>query len=141
MARRPNTRRNPVGAWKTFGLPAFATILAPWQDKLTRAELIPLWYQPQVSYIASVLGPLVCFCLYMTCDRLKRRTLARLCLASLATFVVAVAACLWLDSAVDVTWFPHAGWQPLVSLAWRLLYLSIFAAFAAAIVTGLLLRR
>jgi hypothetical protein len=88
-----------------------------------------------------VLGPLVCFCLWLTCDRLKRRALVRLCLGSLAAFVAALLACLWLDAVVDITWFPELGLQPLLSFAWQLLYLLAFAAFASAIVTGLLLRK
>jgi hypothetical protein len=134
-------RSDPLRGWATFGLPAFAAALAPWQDKITRAELIPIWYQPRLGLIASVLGPLVCFCLWLTCDRLKRRALIRLCLGSLAAFVAALLACLWLDAVVDISWFPDLGTQPLLSLAWQLLYLLAFAAFASAIVTGLLLRK
>ena len=139
MARPP--ARDPLRDWATFGLPAFAAALAPWQDKLTQAELIPTWYQPTLGIIASVLGPLICFCLWLTCDRLKRRTLVRLCLASLFAFVAANFACLWLYAAVDITWFPDPATQPALRLAWQFLYLLIFAAFASAIVTGLLLRK
>ena len=137
----PPARRDPLRDWATFGLPAFAAALAPWQDKLTQAELIPMVYQPRIGLIASVLGPLICFCLWLTCDRLRRRALVRLCLASLAAFLVAIFACLWLDAAFEITWFPSLAVQSAVILAWQFLYLLIFAAFASAIVSGLLLRR
>ena len=139
MARAP--ARNPLRDWATFGLPAFAAALAPWQDKLTQAELIPMWYQPRLGIIASVLGPLICFCLWLTCGRLKRRALIRLCLGSLFVFVAAIFACLWLYAVVDISWVPAPAAQPALALAWQFLYLLTFAAFASAIVTGLLLRK
>ena len=139
-ARKPKPAAAPFADWASFGLPAFAAALAPWQDKLTSAELIPSYYQPQIGIVASVAGVLVCFCLWLVCRRLKRRTLVRLCLASLAGFLMAIAACLWLDSALDVTWFPDGGALAAVRLGWQLLYVALFAAFSAAIATALRLR-
>jgi hypothetical protein len=138
MAKKP--RPAPFADWATFGLPAFASALAPWQDKLTSAELIPSFYQPQISILASVVGVLVCFCLWLVCRRLKRRTLVRLCLASLAAFVAAIVGCLWLNAVVDVTWFPEGGALTAMRLGWQLLYIAVFAAFSSAVAAALLLK-
>jgi hypothetical protein len=139
MARRARPRRDPLAGWKTFGLPAFASALAPWQDKLTQAALIPDYYQPQANTLASLIGPLVCFCLWLTCDRLSRRALVRLCLGALALLALGLAGCLALLATLDVTWFPGEATLAILHVAWPLLYLGLFAALAAAIVAGLLL--
>ena len=139
MARKARPARDPLAGWKTFGLPAFASALAPWQEKLTQAALIPEWYQPQANGLASLVGPLVCFCLWLTCDRLSRRALIRLCFAALALFAAGLASCLALLATLDVIWFPGEVALAVLQVAWPLLYLALFAALAAAIVTGLLL--
>lgn len=139
MARKGKPRRDPFEGWKTFGLPAFASALAPWQDKLTQAALIPEWYQPQATGLATLIGPLVCFCLWMTCDRLSRRALVRLCLGALALLASGLAGCLALLATLDVVWFPGEAGVAFIQIAWPLLYVGLFAALAAAIVTGLLL--
>jgi hypothetical protein len=139
MARKEKPRRDPFAGWKTFGLPAFASALAPWQEKLTQAALIPEWYQPQANSLASLIGPLVCFCLWLTCDRLSRRALVRLCLGALVLLVAGLGGCLALLATLDITWFPEQAGLAVIQVGWPLLYLGLFAALAAAIVTGLLL--
>ncbi|HMG48131.1 MAG TPA: hypothetical protein VK614_11800 [Allosphingosinicella sp.] len=139
MARKPAPSA-PFADWASLGLPAFAAALAPWQDKLTSAELIPAYYQPRISILASVLGVLVCFCLWLVCKRLKRRRLIILCLSSLAVFIAAILGCLWLNAAVDVDWFPEGGALAALRLGWQLLYLAVFASFSSAVATALLLR-
>jgi hypothetical protein len=139
MARKAKPSRDPLAGWKTFGLPAFASALAPWQEKLTQAALIPEWYQPQANGLASLIGPLVCFCLWLTCDRLSRRALVRLCFAALALLGAGLAGCLALLATLDNIWFPGEVALVVIQVAWPLLYLGLFAALAAAIVAGLLL--
>jgi hypothetical protein len=139
MARKAKPRRDPLAGWKTFGLPAFAAALAPWQDKLTQAALIPEWYQPQANTLASLVGPLVCFCLWLTCQKLSRRVLVRLCLGALGLLAVGLAGCLGLLATLDMVWFPGETALAFIQIGWPLLYLGLFAALAAAIVTGLLL--
>lgn len=139
MARGTKPRRDPLAGWKTFGLPAFASALAPWQNKLTEAALIPEWYQPQANGLASLIGPLVCFCLWLTCDRLTRRALVRICLGALALLGAGLAGCLALLATLDIVWFPGETALALIQVGWPLLYLALFAALAAAIVAGLLL--
>jgi hypothetical protein len=130
----------PFAGWATFGLPAFASALAPWQDKLTSAELIPSFYQPQISVIASLVGVLTCFCLWLACNKLKRRALVRLCLSSLLAFVAAIAGCLWLNAIVDIHWFPEGGALAALQLGWQLLYVAVFALFSVTVAIALLLK-
>jgi hypothetical protein len=131
---------NPFAGWTEFGLPAFASALAPWQDKLTGAELIPGWYQPRIEIIASLVGVLVCYVLWLACRALKRRVLIRLCIASLMVFVSAIAACLWLNAVIDVTWFPEGDALASLRLSWQLLYVVVFAGFSATVALALRLR-
>lgn len=138
MARKP--ARAPFADWAAFGLPAFAAALAPWQDRLTSAELVPAYYQPQIGIVASLVGVLVCLCLWLACRRLKRRALVGLCLFSLLAFVAAVAGCLWLDAVVDIHWFPEGGALAALQFGWQLLYVAVFAAFSATVATALLLK-
>ena len=142
MARKAAKQpaRPPFAGWQAFGLPAFAAALTPWQDKLTSAELIPAYYQREISIVAGVIGVLACFAIWRLGRRLKRRTLARFCLTSLAAFIAAVAACLWLDATVDVTFFPEGGTVVLLQWGWQLLYIAVFTAFSATIATALLLK-
>jgi hypothetical protein len=141
MARRPTpVASGPFADWATLGLPAFAAALAPWQDKLTSAALIPAYYQPRISIIASLVGVLVCFCLWLTCRKLKGRSLVRLCLSSLFAFVAAITGCLALNAMVDITWFPEDSALVALQLGWQLLYVTVFATFSAAVAAGLLLK-
>ncbi len=138
MAKKPAS--GPFADWATFGLPAFASALAPWQDKLTSAELIPDYYQPRISILASVVGVLVCFCLWLTCRGLKRRQRIGLCLSSLIVFMLAIVGCLWLNAVVDVDWFPEGGALVALRLGWQLLYIAVFASFSSSVATALLLK-
>lgn len=138
MAKKPAS--GPFADWATFGLPAFAAALAPWQDKLTSAELIPDYYQPRISILASVVGVLACFCLWLTARRQKRRRLIGLCLSSLTLFMLGIIGCLWLNAIVDVAWFPEGGALAALGLGWQLLYIAIFASFSSSVATALLLK-
>ena len=138
MTKKPPNA--PFSDWAAFGLPAFAAALGPWQDKLTSAELIPAYYQPQISIVASVVGVLTCFCLWLACRRLRRRALVWLCLLSLAGFVAMVVGCLWLNAVVDVEWFPEGSSLVALRLGWQLLYVALFASMSAAIATALRLK-
>jgi hypothetical protein len=138
MAR--SKERAPFADWAAVGLPAFAAALAPWQDKLTSAELIEDFYQPSISIAASVVSVLVCFCFWLAFARTRRRTLVRLCLASVALFLLALAGCLWFVAAFGVYWVPEEGWMLVARLAWQLLYVALFASFSSAVATALLLR-
>jgi hypothetical protein len=130
---------NPLAGWQVFGLPAFATALAPWYNKLVDAALIPEWYEPPLKIVATILGPFICFLLWLTCSRLGHRRLVRLAYGSLILFLVALAACLGLMFTVDVVWFPGETMQLALRLIWPAAYLTVFAAFSAGIVSGLLL--
>ena len=141
MAEAPGDRRNPLAAWQTLGLPVFASALAPWYKRLFEASLIPEWYEDSLTRVAMVIGPLVCFLLWMTCARLGRRRLVRLAYLALALFLLALGACLALSFTVDILWFPDETAQTILRLAWPAAYLAVFTGFSATIVCGLLLAR
>ena len=134
-------RNDPFANWKLFGLPAFASALAPWYNKLLDASLIPEWYESSLKIVATVMGPFVCFLLWLTCSRFTRRGIVRLGFASLALFILALAVCLGLTFTVDTIWFPEETAQLVLRLAWPAAYLTVFGTFSAGIVAGLLIAR
>lgn len=140
MRQNDNSDRDPLASWTKFGLPAFATALMPWQDKITEADLISDWYKPQITSIASLIGPLVCFCLWLSCDRISRRSLIKLCFSFLAILLSGLFGCLALIIVVDVYWFPSEIQGAIIKVTWPVLYLVLFAALAGTIVSGLLLQ-
>jgi hypothetical protein len=134
-----SSARNPLAGWKTYGLPAFATALAPWLDKLTQAELIPDAYATSLRPLTNLVGPLVCFVLWIVGERLSRKRQIFLCVSSMATFFACIAACMTLSNILDEYWFPGELMNAIIPVAWRMIYLLMFATLASSIVTGLLI--
>lgn len=130
---------HPFRGWRNFGLPAFAAALAPWQDKLTQAALVPAYYQPNVSITASLVAPLLCFVIWIAARRASHRFQIGLALSSLSIFVLGVFLCLFLTFAVDVVWYPGPLTQVVLRFGWVALYIVTFASFGVAMVGGLLL--
>ena len=137
MAQEPS----PFQDWAAFGLTAFGAALAPWQDKLTSAELIPEWYQPRTSIIASVAGVLVCYCIFSVLTRTSRRRLVRTCVVSLVLFVLAVVGCFTLNASVDQVWFPDGIALVFLRVGWQLLFVLIFILFSLAVASAMRLRK
>ncbi|MBC9030765.1 hypothetical protein IAG41_00015 [Sphingomonas sp. JC676] len=139
MDQHDGSKSGPFAKWQIFGLPAFASALAPWYGKLIDASLIPEWYTPSLNIVASVLGPLVCFILWLTCANSSRHRVIGTAFLSLATFVLSIAACLVLTFTVDIFWYPDERSEMILRLLWPLAYLMIFVAFSSTVVSGLLL--
>jgi hypothetical protein len=137
MPRGPS----PFQDWAAFGLTAFGAALAPWQDKLTSAELIPEWYQPRTSIIASVAGVLVCYCIFYVLTRTSRRRLIRLCVISLVLFILTVVGCFTLNASVDQVWFPEGFALVLLRVGWQLLFVLVFIFFSLAVASAMRLRK
>ena len=131
---------SPFQDWAAFGLTAFGAALAPWQDKLTSAELIPEYYQPRISIIASVAGVLVCYCIFYVLKRTSRRKLIRSCVASLVLFVLAVVGCFTLDATVGLLWFPEGFAFVAVRVGWQFLFVLLFVLFSTAVASAMRLR-
>ena len=138
------TTKKPGGVfdnWSAWGLPAFASALAPWQDKISRASLIPEWYQPNISIVASVVAPLVCFSAFYILNRTGAVRLRLLARTSLGAFLAAIFLCLALYFSIDNIWFPAQATQVILLIVWSILYLSIFLLFGIAMVSAMLLAK
>jgi hypothetical protein len=127
--------------WNAWGLPAFASALAPWQDKISNASLISDWYQPNISITASVVAPLVCFSAFYVLKKTGSVRLGRLTKASLGAFLTAILFCLILYYTLDNIWYPGPEIQVIIRIVWSVLYLGIFIFFGIAMVGAMLLAK
>ena len=130
--------RDFVENWQIWGLPAFAGIFAPWQDKLTQVHLISDFFQPELNLCASVFGPLACmigFGVLATRSRVRRQK-AAIWVGLL--FFVLVVICFSLSLTVGIIWHPSPVAQPVVWVTWITIYLSMFCALGVTMVAGML---
>jgi hypothetical protein len=122
--------------WQTWGLASFATVIGPWQEKLTNIGLVSNFFQPALNIVASIIGPLVCltsFAALSTCSRARQQ---RIGIAFFFVFVILIISCLTLRHGVGLIWFPEGGAQMAVWVAWWVIYLGLFAALGVAIVSA-----
>jgi hypothetical protein len=87
MAPEDGNSVGSLAGWQAFGPTAFASALAPWFSKLIEAALIPEWYATSLNVVSSVIGPLICFLIWFTCEKLSRRRQISVAYISLFVFV------------------------------------------------------
>lgn len=121
---------------KKWALPAAASLLAPWQDKLTQIDLISGYYQPDMSIAASVVGPLTAVATATFHRRRAEAVVRRRMALACVMFVLLLLTCFFLSNAVDVTWYPDETATLVLRFVWPALFLSVFAAFAFAAATA-----
>jgi hypothetical protein len=124
--------------WRTWGLASFATIIVPWQDKLTSIGLVSDFFQPGLNIAASIIGPLVCLTSFAALSTSSRARQQKSCIAFFIAFVVLLISCLALRYGIGLIWFPEGGAQMAVWVVWWIIYLGIFASFGVVIVSATL---
>jgi hypothetical protein len=135
MAQLP-TSQDFFAKWQTWGLASFATVIGPWQEKLTNIGLVSNFFQPALNIVASIIGPLVCltsFAALSTCSRARQQKIG---IAFFFVFVILIVSCLTLRHGIGLIWFPEGGTQMAVWVAWWVIYLGLFAALGVAIVSA-----
>ncbi|NEH59670.1 hypothetical protein GR198_28510 [Rhizobium leguminosarum] len=127
-----------IEKWPLWGLPAFATLLAPWQEKLTNMSLISDMFQPTLNTAASILAPLCCLVTFSVVGGTPK-TLSKPCLRAFGVFIGALIVCLCFKYLLGMWWSP----DPLLTMGlwviWAVAYLTLFGAFAVTVVTASLL--
>jgi len=127
--------------WAVLGLPAIASILAPWQNKITSMELISDYFQPNASIAASVLGPLTCFVAYAVYVRRPIYKEQHVAIISCVACFLFVFICWTIknnDGQIVLTGLAQA----LFRIAWQLCYILIFVSFGiSAIIAFLAVRK
>lgn len=128
-----------LAAWKDWVIPLVTGSLFPWQQSLTRWELVPEYYEPGIHIASHVLlGFAVLVCFALSRDKKAstlRRWLALLCLAILITAA-------WIGYCMEelgVSWFPTGGLQTLARLSWLGSYLVASACLGASLTLATLL--
>jgi hypothetical protein len=124
--------------WQTWGLASFATVIGPWQEKLTNIGLVSNFFQPALNIVASIIGPLVCltsFAALSTCSRARQQKIG---LAFFIAFLILIVSCLTLRHGIGLIWFPEGGAQMAVWVGWWIIYLGLFAALGVTIVSATL---
>lgn len=125
--------------WPFIGLPAFALLFLPWQDKLTSMSLVSDWFQPTLNVAASIVGPLACLVGFaVLAQTSKTRKTSAMILSSLV-FTGCVVVCLFLRMALGTIIFPSPPVQVTIWTLHALLYLLAFASLAIAMISGGLL--
>ncbi|QYD67523.1 hypothetical protein KZJ38_14310 [Paraburkholderia edwinii] len=135
MAQLP-TSQDFFAKWQAWGLASFATVIGPWQEKLTNIGLVSNFFQPALNIVASIIGPLVCltsFAALSTCSRARQQKIG---IAFFFVFVILIVSCLTLRHGIGLIWFPEGGAQMAVWVALWAIYLGLFAALGVAIVSA-----
>jgi hypothetical protein len=133
--------QNFLRSWPLVGLPAFAAIFLPWQNKLTAMYLVSDWFQPSLNVGASIVGSLSCFVAYSYLVRKARARQLRAMVVAFAAFVAALVVCLSLKILIGTMFFPTPGVQVGIWILEVILYLLVFSAFAVSMISaGLLIR-
>jgi hypothetical protein len=126
--------------WKVWGLPAFAAIFAPWQEKISSMALISDWFQPTLNIGASIIGPLTCMVTYMALNGSTKGVKRAVAVSCLGAFVILLLACLMTkytlqSTAIGSTFEIHVAW-----IVWATVYLLLFMSLAISMVAAFHLR-
>jgi hypothetical protein len=135
----PASQSSPLKGWVKNGLPAFASAMAPWQDKLTQAHLISDWFQPQLDIVSAVLAPVASFTFWYLVRGLAFSTKWRLTLYSSIAFFVGIVSCVLLINLVDRVWFPPVYVIGPLRVTWLLLYILGCCSLGTTLAGGMLL--
>jgi hypothetical protein len=127
--------------WPLVGLPAFAAIFLPWQNKLTSMSLVSDWFQPSLNVGASIVGPLSCLVGYSFLVQRVRPRQIRAMMVAFASFVSALILCLSLRILMGTVVFPTPAVQVGLWILEVMLYLIVFSALGVSMVSaGLVVR-
>ena len=130
-----------IRTWPLVGLPAFAAIFLPWQNKLTSMSLVSDWFQPSLNVGASIVGPLSCLVGYSFLVRRVRPRQIRAMMVASASFVSALILCLSLRMLLGTVVFPTPAVQVGLWILEVILYLIVFSALGVSMVSaGLVVR-
>jgi hypothetical protein len=130
-----------IRTWPLVGLPAFAAIFLPWQNKLTSMSLVSDWFQPSLNVGASIVGPLSCLVGYSFLVRRVRPRQIRAMMVASASFVSALILCLSLRMLLGTVVFPTPAVQVGLWILEVMLYLIVFSALGVSMVSaGLVVR-
>lgn len=127
-----------IEKWPKWGLPAFATLLAPWLEKLTSMSLISDMFQPTLNIGASILAPLCCLVTFSVFGGTPK-ALSKPCLRAFSVFIGALTMCLCFKYLLGTWWSP----DPVLTMGlwgiWAVAYLTLFCSFGVTVVTASLL--
>jgi hypothetical protein len=122
--------------WKVWGLPVFAAIFSPWQEKVTSMTLISDWFQPTLNIGASIIGPLTCMVGYMVLNGSSKRKKRLVAISSLIVFFFLLLACLFTryvlqSAAISSEIGTHFAW-----VLWAGIYLLVFMSLGLSMVAA-----
>ena len=127
-------------AWKTWGVPAFVELLAPWQDRISGLKLISAFYQPELNAFCSVLGALGAMFAYVFAAGTSRVRRRRWAIALAVLFAVSFIVTLALRLTIDIVCNPGPKWAAIVTVTWHLSYILMFVSSGSLMVILLSLR-
>lgn len=128
-----------LGGWPVWGLPFFAAIFAPWQEKITDVRLISQFFQPTLNTVGSIIGPLSCMVAYAILCKARRTEIRRTTIAAYISLFLLLLVCVLLESMIDRTIFVGPHFVNFIRAVWILAYLGIFSALGFAMISSAIL--
>jgi len=119
----------------------FASLAAPWVEKLINVQLISEYYQPRLSIFATILGPLF---LMITYGLLKNASVAsrnRWAIGAAVGLFVSFLICISFQNWIGPVWVPEVNAMTVVRILWTALYELMFIFLAVALGAGFLSAR
>jgi hypothetical protein len=145
MGRSPAPRAGAASflkGWQTIGLPAFACIFLPWQNKLTEMSMISDYFQPALNIGASIVGPLSCFVGYAYLVHKSRAKQQQIMFAGFLTFLVSLLLLYAVKMTLGIAFIPERFALVGIWIAKIFVYLVTFSALAVSMIAGgLLIKR
>lgn len=120
-------------------LTGFASIIAPWQDKVTKFELISSFYQPQLNLLASFLGILIGVTVLAVAKSQSKRVNTRRLVWSTGILTTLILICFGLHLTVDIVWFPDPIPATILRIAWPFFYIFANIGVATSVALSLLI--
>jgi hypothetical protein len=115
-----------LSRWNGLGVPVFASLFAPWQDKVTSINLISDWFQPSANVAASIVGPLSCFLTYTFLKDWSKSSKKSFAVLSFVLFLLSLIICFIFKVTIEnVNQLPVMLSESVWGF-WFFLYLIIF---------------
>lgn len=128
-----------IKAYKEWVIPVATGALFPWQDQLTKLELIASYYQPSTNLLLTILSSIGAMAGYallhsQTKDE-KRRWLKRAIWLTIVFFALTVL----INFTLGRSWHPEGGLMYTTRIVWWFSYVGAFVALTQIVLAAFIL--
>lgn len=122
-------------------IPVFASLAAPWLEKLINVRLISEYYQPRLSIFATILGPVALMVAYGLLKNRPVATKSRWAIVGAIGLFVCFLICIGFENWLGTLWVPDENAMAAMRILWIAVYELMFVFLALALGAGSLLVR